>query len=1433
MSDFARKKIWLQNTVLLFIILLLPAAAYALPVAVEQVEREYPLKHAVFFLVDEHGDIDIHEASAPLRQNHYRSLEDGIPLDSNGAIWLRFSLIKNNQALNSPRQMEARIPLFLVLGQEIRGSRLYIAENVSTNGEIKSWHESLPLGNGSFQLPDPDLLPLTIYVRVDGIPDLWFDPVLVRGDTDGGPFTWVMIMQLALGLALVLMVARGMTENGEWRFWAGAVLACAIIPSIFGQYGSEARIIYLMAMPRLLAPGLAIMLMPHLGRYLLNSRGSKPLDYMLIALSVPGVLIALAPLMPGLGWTARLLPLAPLALFPLIIIALVRLKSGQSGSLLYFLFTLFPFTGAALALASLLSPALAELGAIGPNLTTLGYLIGGWILAVGKPAEAKEAGDFFPLNDLFEDALPGGDSAHQHKGVRLLEKPQKSSGENAFTEAMLDFEALAASASRPDEEKTDRLPEVQPEEAEIAGGQPDGEIITPLPDAPEHKEQNLFTADESIATEVIDLGLDMDVFNEDANGDAPEDDTLHEGLEAALPNDSETPVEYSAEVAAPMQQDKNIIYIKDEEEPGLVILKPAGTEPIDGLATIHHIPAHNWEYMAISRLENALRAPYEQLVNQMGELKSRQELASHHIDGIDRSLEGLGHMLNNLERVARGEPLAKGETQTIFNLSQLIRRIHEELLPAAEERGITLSWFVSPGLPAYFKGPEQEIGQAVKFLLQGTLDGASSGAVLLSVRQGAGEYSGQIQFALQESGMHPSHSQRPSGWLNKAWELAAASGGSFNIDFIPGKGMAITLALPLQPVQEPPAAQTATHERDNTSAPAAFAPPITEESTPAGPAAAIDSAEESPAGEPAAEDDDILLLTDAIIPQRNRAAEDGKDEDNTAESAINAAGTGSEVTAAATEQAGTEDHNSIQTTGMQGIPASEAPRNLREDQAAGAQAAAESNFAEDATHMPADSPAAPENKAPHQTTMLEDAPDPANLPDAARHAEEPDDAAKAEDTVMTAPYASAENELAKTPLGGSSAQAPKEQPDLIVFSDDEIVDAPLSLTSEVSAPRPASTAGKAEKSAEQAASAAPREYIIIADMAASGRRFIARRLDGLPHKLVEARNADEIIRAVAQYPVGLIIIDADMPESDVKRALEKVADHNLRNALPPTPSLCLLSHESQAERLHRLGCRQTQVKSSSRVQFRQEVLRLCPHPEADPSELLPESPLLRAALQQNASPVREQPRQPAVDNTHAAQAEPQAEGNTPEEDAHGQAYTREPQNAPVPAAPSAKKSGRIPMLDLIVDALDDTKNGQPHNEGEAAQQAHSESRTTGAATALKAPYPLSSPENDFMEADMVPLIPGLLQVFQDAINDLAQARVHPDIAQIKEIAVRMAGQGSTFGLHTLERMARYVERAADAGDLEAIRDFSDELLAIGRRYYGILVETHEDYLKKN
>ncbi|MDL2285438.1 hypothetical protein LJB93_01685, partial [Desulfovibrio sp. OttesenSCG-928-F07] len=1298
----------------------MPKQALSLPVAVEQVQGSLSLGASAFYMIDKSSSLTITDVSSPSRQNSFVPLKEGLPKGTGGALWMRFSLIKNNIATNAPVNMGQ---LKLELGKASPPTRMFLAESITAEGEVKQWREYLPSIDGSFDLPEPVMLPLTVYVRFNSMPTLWFNPALERdnGGNMGSDIPWLLIMQVLLGIGMAITIIRGMSENEEWRFWAGAVLACAAISALYGDNGTEKNVIYLAAMPQLLSPGLAIMLMPHLGRYILGNNKPKALDYTLIALSLPGVVAALTPLVPGFGWTSRLLPLAPLLLAPLLLLTIPALKHKQRGSLCYFLFVLLPFAGACAALYSVFAPQAATLQKMGLYLPSLGYMLGGLLIACAKPISVKDKTDFFPLDEYLEHGGIFGEAKTKEATAALnalqtenIDELQLLNAELAETTSILPAEPEKEEAHSPHSifkhnEEPDQLQDSAPftlhthklgqgditprTEAENTNTLP-ATKAEPLPAEQENNTEADTDGQEATATlndylhtsansdtgkntateqdddEILELNNPVvnpvesmaqlaSLFAEDNNtGSAAAQD------DAALAAQSKTGSADTQAHAAAADTSENIIYIKDEEEPGLVIIKPAkgnadlATALNTGISSNVEVaapaplptPRKELDYKALTRVESALRTPYEELLRQLNQLRRQQDGSTELAENLAESISALGIMINNLERVANGEEPNTEPAQTIFSISALIRRIHEEMQPMAENKGLTLSWFVAPGLPAFFKGNEENLANALYFLLQGSIEAAESGAVQLTVRKAA-EHSDHLQFTLLESGMGIKNMHRPSGWLNKAWELACTSNGSFNIDFIPGKGTAFTFTLALTPVQ---------------------AQAVAEEPAPQ----AADIAEFAPESALTPNTGTQELAEDTIDSAQAPLSSATASLNTGTAPLTNTNGQSAAPFAAVTDY--TDYAAGTNTTSSNSTNATPAPQNVDFNLESSAKPApAVLRFTED-----------PE---PENAFVPEEYTDSANYTDSAKHAEQ-------------------------------QAAATKQHNE---------------------------------------AAAELREYIVVADMAASGRRFIVRRLDGLPHKIVEAHNAQEIVNACAKHPVGLIILDADMPEVDVRNALQQIR-RNQQNQ-PQVPSLCLIAHSSQAERMQRIGCTESQLKSATRTQFRQAVLALCPHPAVNPAELQPESPLLR-------NQPEEQAHSSTADNNALLAAEAAAlAAGADETVAHSVIYSAKAQakkaatqeaehlesteqsteqNANVASTPNAvqendKKNSRVSMLDLIVESLDD-EDGASSSLPEARK--------------VEKPYKLANTNNEFMDADMVSLIPGFILVFEDAISDLEKAR---------------------------------------------------------------------------
>lgn len=76
---------------------------------------------------------------------------------------------------------------------------------------------------------------------------------------------------------------------------------------------------------------------------------------------------------------------------------------------------------------------------------------------------------------------------------------------------------------------------------------------------------------------------------------------------------------------------------------------------------------------------------------------------------------------------------------------------------------------------------------------------------------------------------------------------------------------------------------------------------------------------------------------------------------------------------------------------------------------------------------------------------------------------------------------------------------------------------------------------------------------------------------------------------------------------------------------------------------------------------------------------------------------------------------------------------------------------------------------------------------------------------------MQPLIPGLLSSLDESMDDLRRAFNKADTRAVEKAAERIAVRADNYGLRVLARMARCVERAANARDREALANILPDL----------------------
>lgn len=295
------------------------------------------------FLLDPTGMLDISQVSAPERAQAFRRFEVRAPQRQAGTLWLRFRLGPASSAsatASGPAQTR------LDLGDQVPGK----AQVWTRTGD----HPPVPAE------AQEDLFSLAglagggdVFVRLDGLPGLWFAPALrTVSDSLTTPDRRAHPLLLAALTALLLLcLVRSVTERGDGRLWAGILTGAALLHALWGLPSTPRGTVMASDMPGLLAAGVALMLLPHVGRNIMHTRDRSPrLDVILLILALPGAALALLPLLPDLAWTARLFSLWPLGAALCLLPALVLLARGVQGSALFSLACLGLVAGGGLAL---------------------------------------------------------------------------------------------------------------------------------------------------------------------------------------------------------------------------------------------------------------------------------------------------------------------------------------------------------------------------------------------------------------------------------------------------------------------------------------------------------------------------------------------------------------------------------------------------------------------------------------------------------------------------------------------------------------------------------------------------------------------------------------------------------------------------------------------------------------------------------------------------------------------------------------------------------------------------------------------------------------------------------------------------------------------------------------------------------------------------
>lgn len=708
-----------------------------------------PLTPFMEFLVDPTGALSVDELLSPSHQAGFAPLGNGLPLLRSGSTWLRLTLAA--QPANGQNRQ-----LLLDLGRDLPGRATLFLAKRNQPGEPNEWQAQSPEGGNVFTLPDPVGKPVPVYVKLDGVPGPWFAPML-RTAQNAASNNDALARPLVIGVlvaVLALCLLRGLFERGEWRLWTSLFAAAVLAQAVAGQPPTPAGYVPLRGLPGVLAPGLALMLLPHVGRHLLRTSDQAPrADLHLRVVSLAGAVLALLPLVPGMAWTSRLLALWPLLLV-LVLPAAVSCKVRKlPGSRRFLTGCLAALAGAGVGIVGLASPVTAVWISTAPlwGLALLALLVAG--TGTPRPAEA-------------EGSMTGG------RGYRVRKSPAAERPDlddplaDEPTLRLIPAEELRGGTSAP---------------ARLGGGDRhdghdgrDGQSH-----AAEHPLHSLHPFDDGGAgEEPLELSLG-DVLPE--LGDAPAPRGSRRMARAA---------------AAAGMADFATGYGPDADEDAAV---RTGRDRADqSRVSPAHAPNHVLDPLALARMEESLLGPIDAMLQELDGLENcaLPPAARSHAEAVAAAGRELASIAGDLGRVAT--PLRTAPRRAVFDLQRMLRDAHDAVADRAERKGLAISWFMAPHLSQLYEGDAGQLGELLRLLAESSVRSTDKGSVHMSVRRVPDSTDpGHLLFTVSDSGAGAPPHKRSVSALARAWEMADAAEGTLTVESGRGQGTTVSFTARL------------------------------------------------------------------------------------------------------------------------------------------------------------------------------------------------------------------------------------------------------------------------------------------------------------------------------------------------------------------------------------------------------------------------------------------------------------------------------------------------------------------------------------------------------------------------------------------------------------------------------------------------------------
>lgn len=258
------------------------------------------------WVLDQSGQLTINQVLSPEVQRTFSSFLFADLPKQEGTFWFRFVIDSTNRLSSSDfiLDLSKRTPT-----QFPEPTQVWVVSMGSGKATLIN-----PIKDNSYPIKYSGAEVLEVYIKLPGAPGVGFTPVLWTKKSFSTFYSSIHIAMLfLLAITIAICLIRAFTEKQEWRIWAALYSGSILISTLWGLPPTPKGILTIWDIPGLLAPGIALFILPHIGRRLMNTRQVSPhIDVQLLLLTLPGLVLSILPLIPGYLWTLPYLSIWPL-----------------------------------------------------------------------------------------------------------------------------------------------------------------------------------------------------------------------------------------------------------------------------------------------------------------------------------------------------------------------------------------------------------------------------------------------------------------------------------------------------------------------------------------------------------------------------------------------------------------------------------------------------------------------------------------------------------------------------------------------------------------------------------------------------------------------------------------------------------------------------------------------------------------------------------------------------------------------------------------------------------------------------------------------------------------------------------------------------------------------------------------------------------------